>query len=88
MPIDCSFYFILEIVDYAIIFDKENIYRNLKFACIILSNGICMLLYGIYLEIIELHFCELDRFLRRNIIKREIEDKNFILLEEINDDID
>ena len=88
VPIDCSFYLILEIVDYSITFDKENIYRNLKFACIILSNGLCILLYGIYLEIIELHFCELDRFLRRNIIKREIEDKKFILLEEINDDID
>ena len=88
VPIDCSFYLILEIVDYSITFDKENIYRNLKFACIILSNGLCILLYGIYLEIIELHFCELDRFLRRYIIKREIEDKKFILLEEINDDID
>ena len=88
VPIDCSFYFILEIVDYTLSLTEKNKYRDLKLAFMLLSNGLCILFYGIYLEIIELHFCELDRFLRRYIIKREIEDKKFILLEEINDDID
>ena len=54
----------------------------------LLSNGLCILFFGIYLEIIELHFCNLDQFLRRYIIKREMEDKNFIRLAEITDDMD
>ena len=88
IPIDCIFYFILEIVDYIITFPIRQLYRNLKFFFRIFSNVISIFLCGIYLEIIELHFWNLDQFLRRNIIKREIEEKNFILLEDINNDID
>ena len=88
IPIDCVFYFIIEIVDYFITFQKRQKFRNLKFVFLTLSNGFAIFLFSIYLEIVELHFWKLDRFLRKNIILREIEEKNFILLEDINDDID
>ena len=88
IPIDCIFYFILEIVDYIITFPISQRNRNLKFMCRIFANVISIFLCGIYLEIIELNFWNLDQFLRRSIIKRENDEKNFILLEDINNDID
>ena len=56
-----------------------NLYRNLKFTCQVCSNVISVFLCCIYLEIIELHFCSLDVHLRRFIIRREQEEKTFIL---------
>ena len=53
-----------------------------------ISNGLALILFSIYFEIVELHFLKLDRFLRRNIIQREIAEKSFILLKDINDDTD
>ena len=61
---------------YSLTYSITNKYRDAKFACQIISNGMSDILCGIYLEIIELHFCGLDKFLRRYIIKREKEDKN------------
>ena len=75
-------------MDYFITFQKRQKFRNLKFVFLTLSNGFAIFLFSIYLEIEELHFWILDRFLRKNIILREIEEKNFILLEDINDYID
>ena len=88
IPIDCTFYFFIEIIDYILTLKEKNPNRDLKLAFMLLSNGLCILFFGIYLEIIELHFCNLDQFLRRYIIKREMEDKNFIQLAEITDDMD
>ena len=39
------------------------------------SEVISVFAYGIYLEIIELRFCGLDRYLKRNIMIRSDEDK-------------
>jgi len=88
IPIDCVLYLILEIIDYCLTYSITNKYRDAKFACQIISNGMSDILCGIYLEIIELHFCGLDKFLRRYIIKREIEDKNKILLKDIYEESD
>ena len=83
IPIDCVLYLILEIIDYSLTYSITNKYRDAKFACQIISNGMSDILCGIYLEIIELHFCDLDKFLRRHIINRGIQDKNKILLKDI-----
>ena len=39
------------------------------------SEILSIFAYGIYLEIIELRFCKLDRYLKRNIIKRSEKEK-------------
>ena len=39
------------------------------------SEVLSIFAYGIYLEIIELRFCKLDRYLKRNIIKRSEKEK-------------
>ena len=39
------------------------------------SSAFAIILSSIYLEIIELHFCYLDRHLRRNITIREEDEK-------------
>jgi hypothetical protein len=70
VPIDCAYFLIYEIIDYCATIPLANLYRNLKFACQFCSNFIAVFLASIYLEIIELHFCQLDRHLRRFIIER------------------
>ena len=79
IPCDSTFFLIYEIIDYCLTSKLANLYRNLKFACQICSNSIDIFLCSIYLEIIELHFCHLDRHLRRFIIKR-VEDEPKVLL--------
>ena len=81
IPINSVYHFIYEIIDYSITFPITNKYRNSKFICVIISNGLSIILCSIHLEIIELHFCNCDVFLRKNIIKREIQDKNGILMQ-------
>ncbi len=88
IPIDCVIYFIIEIVIYIKTYSISNKYANIKFALQLLSNGFSIFLLGIYLEIIELHFWNLDLFLRRFIIKREIKDKNCALIKDDNDDVE
>ena len=76
IPIDCTYFFIYEIIDYCATIPLSNLFRNLKFTCQFSSNIIAVFLSSIYLEIIELHFCHLDRHLRRFIIRRvEVEAK-------------
>ena len=79
IPIDCTYFFIYEIIDYCATIPLANLFRNLKFTCQFCSNIIAVFLSSIYLEIIELHFCHLDRHLRRFIIKR-VEDEPKVLL--------
>ena len=88
IPIDCSIFLIYEVIDYSMTFSLTNEYNDTKFALQVLANSICIILCLIYLEIIELHFCNLDRFLRRYIMKREFSDKSLIVLEEISDEAD
>ena len=79
IPIDCLYFLIYDIIDFCITYPITNLYRNLKFTCQVCSNVISVFLCCIYLEIIELHFCSLDVHLRRFIIRREQEEKTFIL---------
>ena len=75
IPIDSVYFLIYEIIDYCITFHITNLYRNLKFVCQVCSNIISIFLCSIYLEIIELHFCKLDLFLRKYIIERGEEER-------------
>ena len=86
IPIKSVFNFIYVIIDYPITHSMTNKYRDFKFICNITSDTISVILSLIHLEIIEIHFCHCNRFLRRYIIKREIEDKSFIVTYNINDD--
>ena len=79
IPIDSIYYIITEIIDYFLTLNKANVNRHVKFAFKIFNNGVCIVLSLIYFELIELHFCGLDQYLRRNILKREILDKQFLL---------
>ena len=84
IPCDSTFFLIYEIIDYCLTSKLATLYRNLKFACQICSNSIDIFLCSIYLEIIELHFCYLDRHLKRFIIIRE-ENEQQKLLQDINE---
>ncbi len=75
IPIDSIYFLIYEIIDYSITYPITNLFRNLKFICMISSDSIGIFLACIYLEIFELHFCYLDLYLRRFIIQREQEEK-------------
>ena len=88
IPINSVYHFIYEIIDYSITYPITNKYRNEKFICILISNSLSVILCSIHLEIIELHFCGCDIFLRKNIIKREIQDKNGILMQAYNEERD
>ena len=82
IPCDSTFFLIYEIIDYCLTYKLADSYRNSKLACKICSNIIAIILSSIYLEIIELHFCYLDRHLKRFIIIRE-ENEQQKLLEDI-----
>ena len=84
IPIDCTYFLIYEIIDYCLTCRITNLYRNLKFACQFCSNTIAVFLCMIYFEIIELHFCYLDRHLRRSIIER-VQDEKKELLKDIEE---
>ena len=84
IPIDCLYFLIYDIIDYCITYPITDLYRNLKFSCQFCSNTVAVFLCSIYLEIIELHFCSLDTFLRRFIIKR-VQKEKIYLLEDINE---
>ena len=84
IPIDCLYFLIYDIIDYCINYPITNLYRNLKFTCQVCSNTVAVFLCCIYFEIFELHFCSLDKYLRRFIIKRGQEEKKYIL-KEINE---
>ena len=88
ISIDSAFFLFTEVIDYSITFSQTNKYRDAKFAFVILCDGISIILCSIHLEIIELHFCGLDQYLRRYITKREIQDKSFIVLQDIYEDRD
>ena len=66
---------------------QDSISLN-QFIILELSEFLSILAYGIYLEIIELRFAGLDRYLKRNIIKRaECEDnlKSLDIFDDFND---
>ena len=87
IPFDCTYFLIYDVIDYCITFRIAKLYRNLKFACQVCSNAIADFLCSIYFEIIELHFCNLDRHLKREIIIRE-EDEKPKILQEMNESME
>ena len=87
IPFDCTYFLIYDVIDYCITFRIATLYRKLQFACQVCSNGIADILCSIYFEIIELHFCNLDRHLKRAIIIRE-EDEKPRLLQDMNESMD
>ena len=80
ISIDCAYFLIYEIIDYCLTFSKTNLYRNIKLSCQVSSNTISLILSCIYLEIIELHFCDLDHYTRKKILERESEDTQSVYL--------
>ena len=95
MQSNSIFHAIIEIIDYSITLgtinkndnnEEYNNYkkifpgRHIKFALSSVNNGVSIIFSLIYFEIIELHFCGLDQYLRRNILKREALDKQILLL--------
>ena len=91
IPIRSTYYIITEMIDYFITLGKlseGNIVRLMKFVVKVFNNAISVILTLIYFEIIELHFCGLDRHLRRFIIKREDLDKKCFMLNNMSEDSD
>ena len=86
IPIDCLYFLFHDIIDFIITYNITNKYRNYKFINMILSNFISIFFCMIYFEIIELHFCGFDRYIKKNIIKRTVSDKDMILLKEFNNE--
>ena len=79
IPIDSTCFLIYEFIDYFVTFNKANPYRNIKFFLQVTSNTVSVIFCSIYLEIIELHFYNLDKNIKRNIIIREEMDKKSLL---------
>ena len=84
IPIDCIYFLLYDIIDYCMTYQITHLNRNLKFICQVCSNTIAVFLCAIHLEIIELHFCKLDLYLKRNIIRRT-EAEKFDVLDDINE---
>ena len=73
---DNLYYGIIRII--FIIVNNKDYQQSISFTQFIIlesSEIISVFAYGIYLEIIELRFCGLDRYLKRNIMLRSDEDK-------------
>jgi hypothetical protein len=91
VPIDSIYYAITDMIDYFIMIginkDRVSTKRHIKFAMRVLNNLLGTFLSLIFFEIIELHFCGLDQYLRRYILKREDLDKQ-ILLHNMNEEED
>ena len=83
IPIDTCYFIIYQTIDFCITLDKANLFSIIRFIFATLSDLICVLCCSIYLEIFELHFHDLDKDIRRNIILRGIEEnKSTQLIEE------
>ena len=91
VPIDSIYYAITDMIDYFIMIginkDRVSTKRHIKFVMRVLNNLLGTFLSLIFFEIIELHFCGLDQYLRRYILKREDLDKQ-ILLHNMNEEED
>ena len=65
--------------------DYQDSISLTQFIILELSELLSILAYGIYLEIIELRFCGLDRYLKRNLIKRAEKEKKLKSLDSFNE---
>ena len=60
IPIDTCYYISYETIDFCLSLSKTNLLNNIRFIIEIISELISIICCCIYLEIIELHFCNLD----------------------------
>ena len=74
IPIETCYYTIYQLIDFFVTFYKTNKMSNIRCLIEISSDLICIFCCSIYLEIIELHFCDLDQNIRKNIILRGLEE--------------
>ena len=65
--------------------DYQNSISLTQFIILELSEFLSILAYGIYLEIIQLRFAGLDRYLKRNIIQRAESEDNLKSLDTFDD---
>ena len=75
IPIDTCYYIIYQTIDFLVTLEKANKMNNIRFVLATLSDLICVLCCSVYLEIVELNFCSLNKNIRRNIIKRGVEEQ-------------
>ena len=89
IPIDTCYYISYETIDFFLSLSKTNSLNNIRFIIEIFSELISIICCCIYLEIIELHFCNLDENIKRKIIFRGKLDKTsteLVIKDEINMD--
>ena len=75
IPIDTCYFIIYETIDYFLSLSKANYLNNIRFILAIISDLIGIICCCVYLEIIELHFCNLDENIKRIIIDRGKKDQ-------------
>ena len=75
VPIDTCYFIIYQNIDFLVTLKKSNKMNNIRFVLATLSDLICVLCFSVYLEIVELNFCSLNKNIRRNIIKRGLEEQ-------------
>ena len=88
IPIDTTFYIIYQTIDFILTLPKNNVYNTIRFILASLSDLISVICCSVYLEIIELHFYDLDLNIRRNIILRSKLDINSTELLKRNDTLE
>jgi len=88
IPIDTCYYIIYEAIDFFITLSITNLYSNIRFCLAISSDLISVICCCVYLEIFELHFCELDKNIKKNIISRGEFDRMTTELDKKFDDDD
>ena len=70
IPIDTCYYIIYETLDFLFTLSRANLFSNIRFILGVSSDLISIICCSIYLEIIELHFYNLDENIKKNIIFR------------------
>ena len=70
MPIDMVYYIIYHTVEFLITISKTNPLNIIRFIIANLADLIGIICFCVYLEIIELHFYNLDKNIKRNIMLR------------------
>ena len=70
IPIDTCYYIIYETLDFLFTLSRANLFSNIRFILGVSSDLISIICCSVYLEIIELHFYNLDENIKKNIIFR------------------
>ena len=70
IPIDTVYFIIYQTLDFFLSLSKKNIFYIIRFIIATLSDLTGIICFLVYLEIIELHFYDLDKNIKKNIIIR------------------